>query len=78
MAAQRRSLQQPLQSPDLLDDSELATDDRDLDADVTGECGRVEMVWMTRDVDADVLGGCRRVERWFCGCVWVGGMWILM
>lgn len=37
MAAQRRSLQQPLQSPDLLDDSELTTDDRDLDADVTGE-----------------------------------------
>ncbi|CAL4092304.1 unnamed protein product, partial [Meganyctiphanes norvegica] len=36
LAAQRRSLQQPLQSPDLLDDSELATDDRDLDADVTG------------------------------------------
>lgn len=37
LAAQRRSLQQPLQSPDLLDDSELTTDDRDLDADVTGE-----------------------------------------
>ncbi|KAK3877805.1 hypothetical protein Pcinc_017509 [Petrolisthes cinctipes] len=36
LAAQRRSLQQPLQSPDLLDDSELTTDDRDLDADVTG------------------------------------------
>ncbi|XP_064086341.1 neurobeachin-like isoform X2 [Macrobrachium nipponense] len=36
LAAQRRSMQQPLQSPDLLDDSELATDDRDLDADVTG------------------------------------------
>ncbi|XP_076065007.1 neurobeachin-like [Oratosquilla oratoria] len=36
LAAQRRSQQQPLQSPDLLDDSELATDDRDLDTDVTG------------------------------------------
>lgn len=30
-------MQQPLQSPDLLDDSELTTDDRDLDADVTGK-----------------------------------------
>ncbi|KAK8731373.1 hypothetical protein OTU49_007572, partial [Cherax quadricarinatus] len=36
LAAQRRSLQQPIQSTDLLDDSELTTDDRDLDADVTG------------------------------------------
>lgn len=47
LAAQRRSLQQPLQSPDLLDDSELATDDRDLDADVTGEfmVKRLECKW---------------------------------
>ncbi|KAF2368096.1 protein of unknown function DUF4704 [Trinorchestia longiramus] len=36
LAAQRRAQQQTLQSPDLLDDSELTQDDRDLDADLTG------------------------------------------